>query len=145
VDTHILEDAAKAEREEKRNDALRLIDKIITLCPKLIFSEPQRDEAQPFIRRAGFRFPQQTTKFFRKLERGQKLRKLEKYKMKDLTSEAKEVLVGPMADDRHLYRAAVKYDKVVITQDPDLLTTRDAIKKATGVNTLSLDEALSIS
>jgi hypothetical protein len=146
VDTHILEDAARAEKEEEQNDAQRLIENIISQCPKLIFSEPQRDEALPFLRRAGFLFPQQTTRFLGKLEGEQKLVRLERYKMmRKLTSMAERVLDGHMRDDRHLYMAAAKYDKVVITQDPHLLDNRDAIKEATGVNTLSLAEALALS
>jgi rRNA-processing protein FCF1 len=63
--------------------------------------------------------------------------------MGELTNEAKDVLTGNMSNDHHLYVAAVKYDKVVITNDPGLLENRQAIKGVTGVNTISLEEALS--
>jgi hypothetical protein len=145
VDTHILADAARAEKKEEQNDAQRLIQDIIRKCPRLVFSEPQRDEAFPFFRKAGFLFPQQTTKFLGDLEKSQKLVRLERYRMRELTSMAEEILVGHMKDDRHLYMAATQYDKVVITQDPHLLANRETLKGATGVSTLSLAEALAAS
>ena len=123
----------------------RCVIKIIEDCPKIIFSEAQRDEARPFLGRIGFRFPQQTTKFFQKLEDGQKLLKLQERRMRSLSPGAKEVLEGPMKDDRHLYCAAIQYDRVVITRDHHLLENQQTIREVTGVTTLSLAEALASS
>ena len=83
VDTHLLREAALAEREGREDDALHLIRDIIKVCAHVVMSARQaRNELPARLRIAGFPLAQQQVAFFRELDEASKLRQLPRSRVK---------------------------------------------------------------
>jgi hypothetical protein len=101
-----------------------------------------RKEAAAQFHRIGLRFPQQMP-FFDELERLNKVTVLRRSAARPVGPKGDRVFTGNLRDDRFLYETARGCeDAVVITLDEGQLSKRAEIRKCTGIDVFSVDEAL---
>jgi len=115
----------------------------MNLCPRIVLTNAQEKEAAPHLRsRAGHRFAFQQIPFIQRLEDAGKLHRLAASSTRPLAKTAQALFTGGLADDKHLYEAAIATDRIVITEDADQLGARHEITRRTGVAVYSVEEAL---
>ncbi len=59
-----------------------------------------------------------------------------------IPEKAQSLFSGHVADDAHLYQAALAADRVVITQDSHQIERRDEIRRRVGVEVFDLAEVI---
>jgi hypothetical protein len=153
VDTQLLVAAIRA--RESQGDpsvptqsgdepALNLVNRIIEVCPEIVFTGDLADEAQPHIRRAGIRFPVQVGNLLRELEEQHKLVRPRASAIKKLNEDELKLLKDrghrDVRDDRPVVEAARTMQAPLITEDPHLQKKGPVFKKKLGFEVYSVDE-----
>ncbi len=125
---------------------MRLVGVIIDECPKVVLTPRHIRELQPHLRRAGFRFPAQQVEPLRALDAAGKLVQPPASGIRSLTSAEAKVLKArghrDISDDRHLVEAARSYDRLLVTNDPNIASRRRDIARHFGVEVLDVAEAI---
>jgi hypothetical protein len=145
VDTHVLARAAEGlGASGASSPAAELLCEVLRICPEIVLTKKQEKESYPhLLRRAGYRLPFQQLPLIRRLDEANKLLRLPTSKLQSLDPKlAKMLFPGGLADDIHLYEAAMATDRIVITDDSDQLSARAEIERRTGVAVYAVDEVL---
>jgi len=146
VDTHVLAEAARQERDSDTCLELVFVEALIQRCPRVVLSPDQvdrgggRGELAVALRRRGFRFPEQST-LINKLDADGKLIRLPRSALGNLSAPAQAAFRGDgghdnVTDDKHLYVTAIARQTVVVTRDEHLLRRATELAKHTGTETL---------
>ena len=151
VDTHVLAEAARQDRDGEEGLQLEFVDALIARCPRVVLSPKQlsgdqlRGELISKLKRCGFRFVQQSDLIAR-LGAGEggepKLKRLNQSEARDLPAPVRAAFRGAgghdnVSDDVHLYETAIAKGTVVVTLDKYLLKRAGDLEKQTGVRTLT--------
>ena len=145
VDSHVLAEAARQERDGELGPQLEFVNALIARCPRVVLSPVQessdqaRGELVHALRRRGFRFPELSALIARLGDA--KLTRLRQSEVTEFPERARVTFRGgggheDVTDDLHLYEAAVAKGTVVVTLDDHLLSRAADLLKETGVRTL---------
>ena len=152
VDTHVLAEAARQDRDGQPGEEREFLRALVDRCPRVVLSADQRSrddrrgELVASLRRKGFRFPSESSLIDHLAAQG-KLSTLPRSGTKALSA---QVIAGfrgrgghdDVTDDIHLYEAAQARRTIVVTKDPHLLERAADFAALTGVETVDPTTAL---
>lgn len=145
VDSHVLANAAKQERDGVAGAELAIINELVRRCPRICLSPKQvaqdgaKGELVSALRQRGFRFPMQSTLIDR-LDADGKVDRLARSAVAPLSNAASAALRGGghgnLSDDEHLFEVAIAKRTVIVTQDESMLARAGDLARHTGVEVL---------
>ena len=158
VDSHVLAEAARQERDGEVGSELAFVNALIERCPRVVLSPRQRSSDQTrgelvsALHKRGFRFPE-LSGLIARLGAGErreaKLKRLSRSEVPEFPEQTRVAFLGAgghddVSDDVHLYEAAVAKGTVVVTLDGHLLDRAGDLLKQTGVQTLAPSAVLEL-
>jgi hypothetical protein len=152
VDTHVIVRAAKQIRDDADGVEAKFMKTLLDRCPRIWISRTQwdaernRGEIAERLRVAGFR-PWYLSSLILRLDSKKKIVHLRSSADQPLASDVHSTFRGrgghdDVTDDEHLYSVASSQKTVVVTGDQNLLRRAGDLEKATGVVTLSPQDAV---